>query len=626
MSPPEELRFHLASHEIVELLVGNKIYDNPSWVVVRELLQNAVDACRLRRALEPGHAPHITLEYVPAGAGPALLRVTDNGIGMSEDVLRRYFLRVGRSYYSSDDFKARYGEQNFSPIARFGVGVLSCFLVAGTVTVTTHHADAAPISLQIEGLHSLVVARDPGVVPVGTGLVLELLPGLAYDNLVEIARHWARHVEIPLSVTVAGQTVLLPPDDGAAFATELLDPAHYVVLNPLRIGILKTRRISFAGDGISGFFEYPYLESQGRVRRFDSPEGKGIIELYVDRAPQAICLDGVYVSNRLPTALPGFRVPFTAFELNLDSRASGLSLRLDRQQFVDDAAFRRLLARLDTAVLADLIALVQGFDLTEVQFADTLSELLQMRQVARAGSAVAPPVWDALAGLPLFPVRQGGHRRFESWAEFGHHQRLARLPVGAERVVWPGSTEDLADDYWWARQHRLCTSMDPDLPFLTAFDTTELVEAYLEQSCHPGAVVVDRALGTSYRCFAPGAAAVPRLAQMPVLPCTGGSNGLLLTWADGWVLNAGHPLIAALLAAPAGSPAQQAGLKALRALRARLPTLPPPPLAAEALAAAAAALAQATGQAPAACTLPPYDCSEYWDDEWQRFIMEGAGG
>lgn len=626
MSQPEPLRFHLASHEIVELLVGNKIYDNPSWVVVRELLQNSVDACRLRRALQPAYQPQIALEYVPPAAGaPALLRVSDNGIGMNEDVLRRYFLRVGRSYYSSEDFRVRYGEQNFSPIARFGVGVLSCFLVAETVTVTTRQADQPPVCLVIEGLHSLVATREPGDPPVGTTLELQLLPGFAYDNLAEIARHWARHVEIPISVTVAGQTTLLPPDDGAAFAAELLDPANYVVLNPLRIGILKTRRITFDGDGIQGFFEYPYLESQGRIRRFDSPEGKGIIELYTDRAPQAVCLDGVYVGNRLPTALPGFRQPFTAFELNVNSRISGLSLRLDRGQFVDDAAFRRFLARLDAALLADLIALVQSADLTEVQFADTLSDLLEMRQVGRAGSAVARPIWGALADLPLFPLRLGGKRRFLSWAEFSRHPRLARLPVGAERVVWPGSTEDLADDYWWARQHRLCTSMDPAVPFLTAFDSTELVEAFLEQMCHPVAVAVDRGLGTSYRVYTAGPAPLPRLANMPVLPFTGDGADGLLTWAEGWVLNAGHPCMAALLALPPGSPGLQAGVKALRDLRARLRTLPTQALAQAALAEAAAALAHATGVS-APCALPEHDCSEYWDAEWQRFIRDGVGG
>lgn len=633
MSQPASLRFELASHEIVELLVGNKIYDTPTWTVVRELLQNAVDACRLRAALYADYTPRIQLEFTPAAAGqPARLQVADNGVGMTEAIARGYFLRVGKSYYSSPDFKARYGEQNFSPIARFGVGVLSCFLVADTVTVSTRHHDSGnvPVCLEIEGLHSTIASRDPGDIPIGTELVLGLQAGVTYHNLADVVRHWARHVEIPITVITAGRQEVVPPDDGAGFEQELLDPAHYVVLNPLRFPVLKTRRIQFHDDELTGFFEYPYLEAQGRIRRFDSREGRGIIEVYDDRLPQSVSLDGIFVGRQLPTALPGFRVAYTAFDLNVNSRLSGVSLRLDRGQFVDDLAFRRLLARLDQALLADLVDLVRAQDLTPVQFADTLSDLLQVRQITRQGSETARAIWDAVAALPVFPLRLDGKRQYVDWSEFSRLPRLARLKVGSERVVWPGSTEDLAEDFWWARQHMFCQSMDAALPFLTSYDTTELVESFLEQACQPVAVVIDPWLCTSYMLYEPTPGRPDTFANLPVLPVVTpkgepASPQLLCTYVDGWVLNASNPYIAGLRDLDPRHPGRTAGVKALRDLRARLRTLPPGADAREALDQAAAALRAATGVDAGEARVPVHDCSEHWDAEWLRFVRDGMG-
>jgi HSP90 family molecular chaperone len=223
--PAEALKFELAAHEVVELLVGNKIYDNPPYVVVRELLQNSVDACRLRRAVEPGYEPCITVAYTPGN--PGRLTVSDNGIGMTEHVVRRYFLQVGKSYYSSPDFRAAYGAYNFAPIARFGIGVLSCFLIADQVTLLTRHHSpgAVPLHLEMEGVHSLIARRPPPPdTPVGTTLTLNLRPPVVYQRLEEVVRHWARHVEVPVRVVQGGQVAVVPGDDGAGFRRQLLDP------------------------------------------------------------------------------------------------------------------------------------------------------------------------------------------------------------------------------------------------------------------------------------------------------------------------------------------------------------------------------------------------------------------
>jgi hypothetical protein len=146
-------KFELDDHRVYELLMGGAIYDNP-LVAARELVQNAVDACKLRDALtklyDPGHVPaetdRIKIVYQESSEGCAqpTLTVTDSGTGMDRWVLENYFLKVGRSYYRSSDFnefrfklRSKNQELDFAPVSEFGIGFLSCFLVADRLEVTT---------------------------------------------------------------------------------------------------------------------------------------------------------------------------------------------------------------------------------------------------------------------------------------------------------------------------------------------------------------------------------------------------------------------------------------------------------------------------------------------------------
>jgi hypothetical protein len=134
-------RFELDDERIYRLLMGGAIYEQP-LDAVRELVQNAVDACKLRDALtrlhssdEPGREERIFVEYrEPSGECPfPVLTVRDTGTGMDELVIERWFLKVGRSYYNSTEFNSyraqlRKAGQDFCPVSEFGIGFLSCFL------------------------------------------------------------------------------------------------------------------------------------------------------------------------------------------------------------------------------------------------------------------------------------------------------------------------------------------------------------------------------------------------------------------------------------------------------------------------------------------------------------------
>lgn len=143
-------RFELDDQRIYSLLMGGAIYDN-SLVAVRELVQNAVDACKLRDALTQLYEPYtpvtenrifILYEEPNQNHPLPLLTVSDTGTGMDAFILERYFLKIGQSYYNSQEFNKhrvdlRKNDLDFAPISEFGIGFLSCFLLADRVEVET---------------------------------------------------------------------------------------------------------------------------------------------------------------------------------------------------------------------------------------------------------------------------------------------------------------------------------------------------------------------------------------------------------------------------------------------------------------------------------------------------------
>lgn len=130
-------QYHLTMDQdkVMELLVGENLYSDPS-AFVRELLQNAIDAVRTREQLDKqlprNWKPQINIRSWMDEKGYHWFRIEDNGTGMTKEIVENYFLKIGRSYYNSDAFekdKIRYGaDPNYTPISRFGIGILSCFM------------------------------------------------------------------------------------------------------------------------------------------------------------------------------------------------------------------------------------------------------------------------------------------------------------------------------------------------------------------------------------------------------------------------------------------------------------------------------------------------------------------
>ena len=312
----EDIEFRLDQDEIQQLLLGEALWGNPQ-LCIRELLQNALDAVQMRdlrlKMQEEGFKPAEPvdrLKRMPGGAqeklevaltwghdpesGQDYLRVTDHGVGMTREVVEKYFTQVGKSFYRSPEFEresAALGARGFQarPISIFGIGILSSFMVADRLHVRTrpggvNDTDRQAYDITISGPGSLFWLQEGTLDHQGTEVTLFLKPQYhldhhAEDLLERIRKHFgyeygssesqdehaidpaliaASHVVWPL------YPVMLHPPDGDPLRLD--DRFHVDVLAPLdTTQILEKAQewdcpASFIGDPEWGLWDWTDTE------------------------------------------------------------------------------------------------------------------------------------------------------------------------------------------------------------------------------------------------------------------------------------------------------------------------------------------------------------------------------
>lgn len=193
----EAFGFELDQHKILDLLTGHTLY-NDTNVVLRELTQNALDAVRLQASIEGGDPEVVGRIDIVWDSKSRTLEVMDNGTGMSQSIIENHLLKVGSSRYQDPKFKERFPD--FSSISRFGIGVLSAFMVADSVEITTCSPEdehARQISLRsvhgkylIKLLDKVSDRAQIGVYPHGSRVRLTLRSTASIENVLDIAKMW----------------------------------------------------------------------------------------------------------------------------------------------------------------------------------------------------------------------------------------------------------------------------------------------------------------------------------------------------------------------------------------------------------------------------------------------------
>jgi hypothetical protein len=132
---------------LVSALGGAALYGLNTRASIRELIQNAADAIRARRVLDGRDAEwgeiQVRLQETATGAW---VEIEDNGVGMSPEVLTKYLLDFGKSYWGSDLMRSELPglqSSNFSPTGRYGIGFFAAFMLGEQLSVKTRRYDAA---------------------------------------------------------------------------------------------------------------------------------------------------------------------------------------------------------------------------------------------------------------------------------------------------------------------------------------------------------------------------------------------------------------------------------------------------------------------------------------------------
>lgn len=193
---PVAARFDSSGPELLKLLVG-PLYDYKLSVGIRELMQNAIDACReaqdlyAKRGLESdqSNVVNVTVEIVEEDDGNGYILISDNGVGMTVETITRYFLIAGASFRNSDVWKRQHtdreGRPKISRGGRFGIGALAAFLLGEEINVTTRHIDRP----SHEGITFTARIDDPHVqltkctAPQGTSFKVIVKDSNVFDQL-----------------------------------------------------------------------------------------------------------------------------------------------------------------------------------------------------------------------------------------------------------------------------------------------------------------------------------------------------------------------------------------------------------------------------------------------------------
>ncbi len=237
-----DFRFQLDYDRIVSLLMGTQLWKD-STVALRELLQNSIDTCRHRRAISERQAipyePKISLSTGREPDGSLTLVCEDNGMGMNEDIVHRYFMRLGRSYYQSHEFRQEH--LAFEPISQFGLGIMSCFMLGDRIRVDTRHLSSdfqtlgKPLSIDIDGPKRYFVVREGSRNTPGTSIKIFVRQPDEYITKQKNFQLWA-------GLLVPHPPLRIDVGDRSGHSEPLTDEGYEIPMNAHALGWARSER------------------------------------------------------------------------------------------------------------------------------------------------------------------------------------------------------------------------------------------------------------------------------------------------------------------------------------------------------------------------------------------------
>ena len=210
-----EHQFETNIPQLIQRL-GVNLY-NDRFVCIRELIQNASDACLIAEGALGAGRGRIDVLVEPS---QATITIIDNGIGMTADDLHNYLSTIAASRKSAIRRDLTDKFEGSSGIAgRFGIGFLAVFIVSDDVEVTTRHYTEMKNGhiWQSRGDGKYTIADSNVMLPKGTTIkvkirndAMELLDSI---KLINILKQHCPFIRTPIYVNRSALAVNhdLPP-------------------------------------------------------------------------------------------------------------------------------------------------------------------------------------------------------------------------------------------------------------------------------------------------------------------------------------------------------------------------------------------------------------------------------
>jgi len=142
---PKDINFSYNNEFIFRSFFSESLYPKSKYVI-REIMQNAIDACRLRKTIDGDtYEPKIKVE-----SDGKYIKFIDNGIGIDEFEIKHYFSKIGESFFNNNRIVPE-----FESMGKFGIGVLSYFLICDWFEVETKKASKEPLNFRIDKISNI---------------------------------------------------------------------------------------------------------------------------------------------------------------------------------------------------------------------------------------------------------------------------------------------------------------------------------------------------------------------------------------------------------------------------------------------------------------------------------------
>ena len=385
-------------------------------VFLRELVSNGTDAISKRRmaamAGDCSEGPE-GLISIKIDREAKTLTISDNGIGMNADEVKRYINQV--AFSSAEEFLEKYKSEDDAIIGHFGLGFYSSFMVASQVELVSLSArpNSEAVRWSCDGSPNFSLEAAERSEP-GTDVILHLQEEeLEYIEPARIRTLINTYCDfMPVEVQLEGETVNKREAPWRKSPRELSDEDYIELYRYL---------YPFQGDPLLWVHlntDYPY-NLQG-ILYFPKSTGradweKGEIKLYCNQ---------VFVSDSIKEVVPKYLLPLRGVidSPDIPLNVSRSALQTDRRVrsiggFVAKKVGDRLkqLHRDEPARYAEIWESLAPFikigAMEDEKFADQVAELVLFGTTAAAGEGETPD-----------PVAAEGGKRFTTLA--GYRSRL----------------------------------------------------------------------------------------------------------------------------------------------------------------------------------------------------------